>query len=330
MNRACWLVSLVLAPFLVSSCASITVDKLPLPGMGSPNGHEIVVEFTNILNLPERANVMLNGTTVGVVTKVANNRDFVEVTARIDPSIEVPANVHAGLQQATMLGDTYVSLDRPPGGEAPAPPLEPGGRIPLAHTTAPPQLEDTIANLATFVTSGSIQRVQRSITDINRVMPHRDQIRKISSQAAADLSDLSKNLDQVDTLLASAAETVDIIQARIPDYLDWLSPYGLRMWNRMFTIATYINTGLMNTGSVYTNGYWLVPMLNSIADAMGGIQHSKWSFETEWPAWRELLTDALLPVDKHPAINITSIVGPDGRELSENMHDVLRILGATP
>jgi phospholipid/cholesterol/gamma-HCH transport system substrate-binding protein len=37
-----------------------------------------------------------------------------------------------------------------------------------------------------------------------------------------------------------------------------------------------------------------------------------------------------LPVDKYPAINITSIIGPDGRELSGNVQDVLRILGATP
>lgn len=38
----------------------------------------------------------------------------------------------------------------------------------------------------------------------------------------------------------------------------------------------------------------------------------------------------LFPVDKNPAINITSITGPDGREMVNNVQDVLRILGATP
>jgi phospholipid/cholesterol/gamma-HCH transport system substrate-binding protein len=35
-------------------------------------------------------------------------------------------------------------------------------------------------------------------------------------------------------------------------------------------------------------------------------------------------------VEKYPAINITSIVGPDGRELSGNVEQVLRMLGAVP
>jgi hypothetical protein len=37
-----------------------------------------------------------------------------------------------------------------------------------------------------------------------------------------------------------------------------------------------------------------------------------------------------LPQDRYPAMNITSIVGPDGRELSGNVQDVLRIIGAAP
>jgi hypothetical protein len=52
--------------------------------------------------------------------------------------------------------------------------------------------------------------------------------------------------------------------------------------------------------------------------------------EAEIPKYRRLFTDMFLPVDKYPAINITSIVGPDGRELSGNVQEVLRILGAMP
>jgi hypothetical protein len=63
---------------------------------------------------------------------------------------------------------------------------------------------------------------------------------------------------------------------------------------------------------------------------VGAVQRSKWAFEDEVPAWRRLFTDFFLPQDKYPAINITSIVGPDGRELSGNVQDVLRMLGAMP
>jgi hypothetical protein len=52
--------------------------------------------------------------------------------------------------------------------------------------------------------------------------------------------------------------------------------------------------------------------------------------EQEIPRYRRLFTDFFLPEDKYPAINITSIIGPDGRELSGNVQQVLQILGAMP
>jgi hypothetical protein len=60
------------------------------------------------------------------------------------------------------------------------------------------------------------------------------------------------------------------------------------------------------------------------------VQQSKVAVEDEIPRWRRLFTDSFLPQDKYPAINITSIIGPDGRELSGNAQQVLRILGAMP
>jgi hypothetical protein len=83
-------------------------------------------------------------------------------------------------------------------------------------------------------------------------------------------------------------------------------------------------------GSVNSGGYWLVPFLSSLADATGALQQSKVNVEEEIPKYRRLFTDFFLPEDKYPAINITSIIGPDGRELSGNVQDVLRMLGATP
>jgi hypothetical protein len=70
--------------------------------------------------------------------------------------------------------------------------------------------------------------------------------------------------------------------------------------------------------------------LNSLADSAGAVQQSKIAVEDEIRRFRRLFTDFFLPQDKYPAINITSIVGPDGRELSGNVQDVLRMLGAMP
>jgi hypothetical protein len=104
----------------------------------------------------------------------------------------------------------------------------------------------------------------------------------------------------------------------------------MRGFDRGTFTAAYLAYLFPKIGIVYNGGYWLVPLLNSLADATGALQQSKWAFEDEWPAWHRLFTDFFLPQDKHPAINITSIVAPDGRELSGNVVDVLRILGAAP
>jgi hypothetical protein len=331
MNCRMWSVAVVTTSAVaVSSCASINVDALPQPGNAYRNGCNLVIEFDNVLNLADHAKVVMDGTTVGVVTKMAVTTRHVDVTARIDSKVVVPSNIHASLQQATVLGDIYVALNRSQTDQPAASALGPDARVPLAQTTSPPQLEDTIANLANFVSSGSIQRVQNTIIGINRVTPTGDTARQIASRVAADLSDLSENMDTVDQWLKGASGTADVMHNRIPTFQYWFSPKGMEGFNRQTTLTTTVAELLASAGSVYNSGYWLVPLLNSLADALGAMQRDKRAFEAEVHAWRPLFYEYFLPQDKYPAMNITSIIGPDGRELSGNVQDVLRIIGAAP
>jgi phospholipid/cholesterol/gamma-HCH transport system substrate-binding protein len=316
---------------LLSSCASITVDALPQPGSPPGPGYDIVIEFSNVLNLPDRAKVVMDGTTVGVVTQVNLKSDHVDVTSEIQSAVKVPSNTRATLQQSTVLGDTYVALERPPAGEAAASSVVEGGRVPLVQTTSPPQLEDTLANLANFVGSGAIQRAQNTIIGINHVSPAKaGDLRNMVSRVAVDLSDLSNNIDTVDKWLNGVSGTAEVMNRNIPTYQYWWSPAGMLGFDRATDAASYIGTVLPSVGSIYSGGFWLVPLLNSLGGAFGAFQQSKWDFEAEAPKWRKLFTEDFLPVDKNPAINITSITGPDGREMIGNVQDVLRILGATP
>lgn len=313
----------------VSACASLDVNKLPAPGNSFPGGYPIVMEFANVLNLPARAKVTLDGILVGIVTDVRAAGGHVDVTSRIDPSVRVPSNIHAALQQATILGDIHVALSHPSDSAAGVA-LAPGSTLPLAQTTSPPQLEDTISHLADFIGSGSLQRMQDAIIGLNRITPPSEDVRRMSSQFSADIGDLGNNIDTVDHLLNGASQTAQALHNRIPELTDELSPNGIRGWDRAMGIGRYISKAVPSVGSIYSGGFWLVPFFNSLANATGAIQQSKWAFEREVPAWRTLFTDYFLPQDKYPAINITSIVGPDGRELSGNVHDVLRLLGALP
>lgn len=331
MMRRIRLIAPLLAGIVaLSSCAQLNVNSLPQPGNSYRDGYDITIEFDDVLNLPDRARVALNGVTVGVVTRVTLTARHVDVTARIASDVAVPSNAHASLEQATVLGDIYVAIDRPVTGDPPAPRLSPGARLPIAQTTSPPQLEDTLASLATFVGSGSIQRAQNTVIRINRLTPPSDEVRRLSSRVVDDLSDLSDNIDQVDQLLTGVSQMGTVWRTRDPQIDLLLSPRGQLSLERIVIPANTISRLLPGVGSVAAGGFWLVPFLNSQANTVGALQRSKINVEEEIPKYRRLFTDFFIPQDKYPAINITSIVGPDGRELSGNVHDVLRILGAMP
>lgn len=313
----------------LTSCASLDANEIPAPGASYDDGYDVVMRFASVLNLPERAKVVLDGVTVGAVSSMALTPDSVNVTARVAHGVTIPSDIHAVLQQATVLGDIYVALERPPAGGPPAPALTAGGVVPVAQTTSPPQLEDTIASMANFVSSGSIQRAQNTIIRLNRVVPTSDEVRSLTARVQTDLSGLSRNIDRVDQLLDGVSKTAAVVDGHIPELQYWFSPTGQTGFDRTVAVANYIATVLPGFGSITLGGYWLVPLLTSLANSTGALQESKVAGEAEIPKYRHLFTDFFLPVDKYPAINITSIIGPNGRELSGNVQDVLRILGAT-
>ncbi len=328
--RMWWPAVVAAVAVAVSSCASITVNSLPQPGGRGNDGYSIILEFANVLSLPDRAKVVQDGTTVGMITRVDLRSDHVDVVSQIDPGVTVPSNILATLQQSTVLGDTYVALERPATGDA-APGLTAGARVPLAQTTSPPQLEDTLANLANFVGSGAIQRAQNTIIAVNNVTPSQHgELRSLVNRVSVDLSDLANNIDTVDKWLDGVSGTAEVMVRNRETYEYWWSPTGMIGWDRNTQMSSYIGTVLPSVGSIYSGGFWLEPLLNSLANVTGALQQSKWDFEAEAPRWRELFADYFYPVDKHPAINITSITGPDGREMINNVQDVLRILGAAP
>lgn len=318
-----------LMAMLLCACSSLTVDRLPQPG-GTRDGYEVVAQFANVLNLPQRAKVVLDGVTVGHVAAVEVAGDRVDLTMRIRPEVVIASDIHAQLLQATVLGDIYVALQHPPTGTS-ASVLRSGDIIPLAQTSSPAQIEDIIANLANFVASGSIQRMQDAIVDANRAVATSEApLGEVVTRIATNLSELADNLDAVDLTLSGLADTSSVLSTKRASMAYWFSPSGMLGFDRATQVTSRLSVMIPSIGSVYSGGFWLVPMITTVGDAVGAVQGSKWAVEEELPRWRRLFTDYFLPQDKYPAINITSITGPDGAELSENVGDVLRILGAMP
>lgn len=330
MHRSCLNLTVLLIVFWLSGCSAINVNRLPQPGSRYSDGYTVVMEFASALNLPDRAPVVMDGTRIGIVEAVAASKDLVEVTTRISSSARIPVNIRAVLQQSTVLGDIYVALDRITE-TGPADVISPGGRVPLSQTSSPPQLEDTLASLANLIASGSIQRIQNSILEVNRVTPQRsERIHAIASRVSQDLSDLSTNVDTVDQWLSGVTGTTSVMKESLPKLQYWLSPAGVLAFDRTSEASIAIGTLLPSIGSIYTGGFWLTPMLDSLANTLGQVQQSKWAIEGEYIPWRTLFTEMFLPADKYPAMNITSVQAGDGRDITDNVQEVLRILGATP
>jgi len=314
----------------ITSCASLPKDVLPRPN-GDRDGYDLILEFRSVLNLADRARVVMDGVPVGIVTGVEILDDRVDVTARIDSGVVVTSDTRGLLQQPTVLGDIFLALERPPTADATAPALGPGDIVPLAQTSSPPQIEDTIASLANFVASGSIQRAQETLIGLNRVAQTGDlELSRVVAQVTTNLSDVADNLDAVNLALSGLADTSAVLRGKRSAFEHWFSPAGMLGLDRATQVTSRLSVMIPSIGSVYSGGFWLVPMLNTMGDAIGAVQASKWAVEDELPRWRRLFTDYFLPQDKYPAINITSITGPDGRELSGNVEAVLRILGAMP
>jgi phospholipid/cholesterol/gamma-HCH transport system substrate-binding protein len=313
----------------VCSCAAVDLSAIPLPGNSYADGYDVTIQFDSVLNLPDKAKVVMDGTKIGVVDRVAIKRDAVDVEVRVDDSVLIPANARAALQQDTVLGDIYIALNRDPAGETSVTPLPRGGVITLQNTASPPQLEDTIAVLANFVTSGSIQHIQDTIAGINAVTPGTNkEVQRLAAQIAADLNDLSDNLDQVDIWLAGVTGTAEVLQQRSPLLSYYVSPEGMRGWDHSTFVSTYISTLLPSIGSIYEGGFWLVPMLNSLADATGAVKQSGLDVIDDGAAWQHLLSREILPFLRHPSVDITSITGPDGTQLAPDVERLLRLLGA--
>lgn len=313
----------------LTACTRLDMADVPAPGNSYTDGYPVTFEFASVLNLPAQAKVVMDGTRIGTVTDATVAGTKVDVDARIDSAVAIPADIHAVLQQDTVLGDIYVALVRDD--TTRAAPLAERGTLPLAQTSSPPQLEDTLAVIANFVTSGSIQRIQNSINGINAAMPGpTDQVRALAQQTATDLDDLADNIDQVDTWLTGLDSTVGVLSNRIPTLAYYVSPDGQRAWDRTTFTNTYIATVLPSIGSIYQGGFWLVPLLESVGDALGAVKTPIVDLIGEGPAWQTVLTRYLLPFAHQPTVNLTSITTADGQELTGNVESILRMLGAVP
>ncbi|WP_019200301.1 MlaD family protein [Tsukamurella sp. 1534] len=224
-------VATVAATTLLAGCSlNFNPSSIPAPGQpGGGDGYTLHLDFTNVLNLPDKARVVFDGVNAGRLQKVTLQEGKAVVDVKILDGVQVPSTATATLQQDTILGDTYVALKSAPGkpGEA----LKAGATIPTSQTKPPTQIEDILRDLANFLGSGSLMQLQDTFSRINDNLPDDPQklsgLVKTVSQTVVDLGDQNDNVRQSINSVASLVNTVnsndDLLVALLKPQDGWLS-----------------------------------------------------------------------------------------------------------
>ncbi len=320
ITRAVAALSLIL---VVSSC-SLRPEDLPSVRGGIGDGYEISVEFASVMNLPSGADVIMDGVRVGEVRNLEVQNDGVAVRVGVRSDTKVPSDVRAIVRQNTLLGDTYVALLRSPDGRS-GEYLGEGATVPVERTTSPPQLEDTMAVLATFVNGGSIRRIEQVMGRVNAVMPDVAEIERLAGTVAVDLNDLGQRTVEIDRMLDGMNSSAAALNDNSESLVTIFDGSSVHYWRRLAVdVVSHIGQILPSVGSLYVGGYWLVPMFESLADTTD-ISRGGPSATVELS---NFLRTTLIPFAQNPSVDIVSVESAGGDQLVSDAENILRMLGA--
>ncbi|BAW08086.1 conserved hypothetical protein [Nocardia seriolae] len=269
-----------------------------------------------------------DGIIVGSVRGIELTGGVVAVAVAIRPGIAIPADSTAGITQDTVLGDAYVKIDRSPSSSNNVA-LAPNSRIPRERTVSPGLLEDTLAVLANFLGTGSVQRIEQTIGKLNAALPPTtDEVRKITSTLAVDVRGLAADTADVDHLLTGVGNSAQALNRHAADIENIFSPNSMKFWANLRLLVANIGILLPSVGSVFTGGNWLVPVLNSVGTAVENASNTDVNIADTGANLQRFLRTTLMPLLSKPSVDVTSIVTADDNEHLDAVTDLLRMLGA--
>ena len=233
---------------MVAGCGSNGIQSIPLPGgvdVGD-NPRTYRIQFSNILDLVPQSMVKQNGIAVGRVTKieVPDNQWYALVTIKVKHEVDLSSVADASVQQTSLLGEKFVSLDEPANSES-APRQNPNRPIELDRTRTATDIEQVLGALSLLLNGGGINQLQPIVTELNKAFAGRtsqfkgllenaselihglneqrddivtaiDGLDKLSSRANAQT-------DQIDRILKELPAGVAVLEEQRPQFVDLLT-----------------------------------------------------------------------------------------------------------
>ncbi|MFW0787848.1 MlaD family protein [Gordonia sp. CPCC 206044] len=341
--------AIALGAATIAACAALSgcgSDLSDIPTGNSGGAHYLIhIQFANVLNLPSGAEILSDGTRVGTLRSVhIADAGYVVATAAIDDGVRLSSDTRATLVQAAPLADVRVALTSPDTDSQGQNTLRQGDTIPLAHTEQAPQIEDTLAQLATSVGQGTLSNVMTTIRRINRAFPDDPRVtQKIFDVVGADLKDLAAHQDSLSAMLDGLTATTDGIIDHSGTIDPLLTPEGAQHTTDAMSSTLSIMFMMTNLGQIAPPAQWVGPMVQSMdaaARAVVPVLFAGNPIDTSRPSNArrlvDLLDDKIIPfAATGPKVDIARVdvtgVGPPLRlptaERRNQVIGVLRMIG---
>ena len=247
-------VVLVVAALGLSGCKFQGAASLPLPGGVGGNGYQVKIEFSDVLDLVPQSAVKVNDVTVGTVKQIALSKSgyTAVVTVAIDRKVVLPENATAAIRQSSLLGEKFVSIDRPADASGT---LREGMYIPLASTTRNADVEEVLGALSLVLNGGSIEQLNVIDAELTKALKGREtEVRGFLTQLTgfvggldAQKTQIVRALDGLDRLTGKLAAQKQILDVALRDL-----PHGTAVLADERAQLTAMLAGLNNLGTVAT------------------------------------------------------------------------------
>lgn len=334
-------VTSVAALGLAGCTLNFNPSSIPAPGQsGGGSGYIVHLDFPSVLNLPDKARVVVNGVPSGRLDDVSLRDNLAQVDVKILDGVRVSSASTATLQQDTILGDVYVAISSPAGKGTP---LKAGGTIPLEQTKAPTQIEDILLDLSNFLGSGSLMQLQDTFGQINNNLPADPQnLNKLMDTISQTVIDMGEQSDELEEAISSFGSLVSTVQDHNP-LLDQLLAPGNDKW---LGDALQISAGAVKLLSRISNTFaplkFSEPLLENLTGVVAGVVKP-----LMFPGWphmdgrqanlanlEDLLKNKVLPFLQAGAHVNVAQVGMNGQvptsDAASQTVKTLRMIGAVP
>ncbi|WP_216894879.1 MCE family protein [Nocardia alni] len=169
----------------------------------------VEADFAQAAQLGNGDQVTVAGVPVGHVAGLRLAGDHIAVTLSIDHSVRLGSGTGAAIKLTTMLGNRYVELTPAGAGELP------GGRIGLAHTQVPYDLESALQDVTTTFDQVDADQVGHALTDLSSQLSGLPGLLPAAMQNIKTLSAvIAERRDQLGALLNSTSQLTDLIQGQ--------------------------------------------------------------------------------------------------------------------